>query len=81
MEKPQGEAVTWSALLDQWGLLESCFHSEFGVDLSKVWRSESWRWFRTRVMGLLASDTALSRAFAPEHAPPDQKQPEVDDGR
>ncbi|WP_350347263.1 hypothetical protein ABIQ69_11540 [Agromyces sp. G08B096] len=64
--------------MEQWALVEFSFHQILGVDLEDVWRRKSWRWFETRVRGLLSIDSPLARFFAPdEQAPP---QPEVNDG-
>jgi hypothetical protein len=53
-------------VLDQWFLLEPVFHHEFGVDLSKVLHTETWRWFAARVSYLLVTDNPLRRFFAPK---------------
>lgn len=63
--------------MEQWSLLEFTFHVELGVDLEDVWRRKSWRWFTTRIRGLLSTDTPLYRFFAPDEAAP-EPQPEVD---
>ena len=66
---PTGTPVSWPAILDQWGLIEALFHSTYGVDLSKVHRTESWRWFVIRLRLLLRTENPLSRHFAPDEEP------------
>lgn len=64
-----GAGHRWSDLLARWPLIEADFHSEYGADLSapdSPLDCRSWRWFRARIAGLLAADTRLGRAFAPE---------------
>ncbi|MDQ0894423.1 hypothetical protein [Agromyces ramosus] len=54
-----------------------------GIDLEDVWRAKSWRWFATRVRGLLSDpDSLLARFFAPDpDHPVGPEKPEADDGR
>jgi len=35
-------------------------------DLDAVWTVKPWRWFASRVGGLLAADTPIARHFATE---------------
>lgn len=51
--------------------MEFCFHIILGVDLEQVWHVKSWRWFTTRIKGLLMTESPLSRHFAPEEEPPE----------
>lgn len=46
--------MTWAELLDQWSLLEADLQ-DAGVDVGDhvLMESRSWRWFETRVAGLL----------------------------
>lgn len=57
------KALTWARILECWDALETDFQSFYGIDLEdRVVRSDrSWRWFRVRVMRLLAEDTQLCR--------------------
>lgn len=59
-------APPWTAVLNQWFLLEPAFHSTFNVDLEEVLHSKTWRWFATRVSFLLITDNPLARHFAPK---------------
>jgi hypothetical protein len=65
-------AVTWTALLERWALIESDLHTEYGVDVDApgLLTSRTWRWLRTRVLGLLAADTRIARALAPDDDKP-----------
>jgi len=63
------------AIFEQWNLLEFSFQT-IGIDLESVWHVKSWRWFKVHLRGLLASDTAIARYFAPE---PAATTPEVPD--
>lgn len=47
-------------------MVEFSFRKDLGVDLEAVRHTRSWRWFKTMVAGLLTTDTALARAFAPK---------------
>jgi hypothetical protein len=47
---------TWSAVLNQWSLVEADFQSIYGLDLERLVRKRSWRWFTIRVSALLARD-------------------------
>ncbi|MGR6915428.1 hypothetical protein ACU635_14380 [[Actinomadura] parvosata] len=50
-----------------WPLVEADLHSEFGIDLDEpgLLRKRSWRWLRTRTLGLLTADTRIARALDP----------------
>lgn len=65
--------MSWSALLDQWRLIEADLHSEYGIDVEDrpLMRERSWRWLEARILGLLAADTRTYRALAPEPDLPD----------
>lgn len=59
--------MRWPKLLRQWDLIEADFQSHYGIDLSGgVLKDRSWRWLRTRILGLLSADTRLYRKFAPK---------------
>lgn len=60
--------VSWGDILSRWPLVEADLHEVYGIDAEdrELMRSRSWRWLETRIAGLLAADTRLSRALAPE---------------
>ncbi len=73
-ERPEaGERVAWSDILSHWRLIEADFQEHYGIDLDDraLWRTRTWRWLETRITGLLAADTRLYRALAPEPDLPD----------
>ncbi|MFB9852440.1 hypothetical protein ACFFMR_18860 [Micromonospora andamanensis] len=73
-ERRRGEPVAWSAILSRWRLIEADLASEYGLDLEaepRLLASRSWRWLETRILGLLAADTRLYRALAPEPEMPE----------
>lgn len=59
--------MTWAELLTQWPLLEADLHQVYGVDVGEpgLLRARSWRWLRTRILGLLDTDCRTARHFAP----------------
>ncbi|MFI6485152.1 hypothetical protein ACIBH1_45090 [Nonomuraea sp. NPDC050663] len=63
-----GTAVTWGALLERWSLIECDLHAEYGIDLDEpgLLQQRRWRWLRTRILGLLARDSSISRALTPD---------------
>ena len=63
--------MTWERLLQQWPLIEADLHEVYGIDVEdgNLLRRRSWRWLRTRVIGLLSAESRLHRHFAP---PPDK---------
>jgi hypothetical protein len=65
--------VTWERLLQQWPLIEADLHETYGIDVEDdhLLQRRSWRWFRTRVIGLLSTESRLHRHFAP----PPEKNP------
>jgi hypothetical protein len=71
---PDEHPVTWARIAQAWALVEFAFHAHLGVDLDAMRGARSWRWFVVRVRGLLTSDTALARHFAPE-PDPEQETP------
>jgi hypothetical protein len=53
-------------LLAQWLLIEADLQEHYGIDVgSGVLGERSWRWLRTRILGLLSTDSRTSRYFAP----------------
>lgn len=59
--------ITWPAIFGQAELIEADFRSEYQLELTQVYRTATWRWFRVRVQGLLYADTRLSRHFRPNN--------------
>ncbi|RLL70308.1 hypothetical protein D7M15_09090 [Streptomyces sp. Z26] len=58
--------MTWAQLLEQWPLIETDLHAEYGIDVgSGILRARTWRWLRVRIAGLLTADTRVARHFAP----------------
>ena len=55
--------MTWTALLEQWAVLEFAWHAAFHERLASVWPDLSWREFRVMVGGLLVDDTLLAAQF------------------
>lgn len=64
----KGTPVSWEQILTRWALVEADLHETYGIDLGErdLLRARSWRWLRVRILGLLAADTRIARAFAPE---------------
>src|SRR4051794_33837540 len=51
---------TWSSILEHWQLVEADLHERYGIDVeSGILRARSWRWFRTRIVGLLSCESRL----------------------
>lgn len=66
--------MTWADLLGRWDLVEADLHDVYGVDVeSGILRERSWRWLRTRILGLLNADTRTWRHFRP----PDDDEKQV----
>lgn len=61
-------AVTWTALLERWALIEADLHAQYGIDLDApgLLTSRSWRWLRNRIFGLLSADTRIAQALTPD---------------
>lgn len=56
--------LTWSGLLENWDAVETDFHHFFGIDFGDgILTARRWRWFRIRLVRLLAEETALARAL------------------
>ncbi|QFY14485.1 hypothetical protein GBF35_25980 [Nonomuraea phyllanthi] len=57
--------------MSHWDLIEADLHSHYGIDLDEpgLLAGRTWRWLRTRILGLLTADTRLARQLAP---PPDK---------
>ncbi|MFC7869626.1 hypothetical protein ACFUS2_00500 [[Kitasatospora] papulosa] len=54
--------------MEQWLLIEADLHQTYGIDVDQpgLLRERSWRWLRTRIAGLISTDSRLGRHFAPE---------------
>ncbi|WP_336214380.1 hypothetical protein [Nonomuraea sp. LPB2021202275-12-8] len=65
-------AVTWTALLERWALIEADLHECYGLDLDApgLLTSRTWRWLRIRIFGLLKAETRIARALAPDDDKP-----------
>lgn len=64
VEVPQVDAskLTWGAMLSNWDAVETDFHSFFNIDLAgEILHDRTWRWFRIRLVRLLAEETQLAR--------------------
>nr|WP_239159997.1 hypothetical protein [Virgisporangium ochraceum] len=63
-----GPKVHWSDILTRWHLVEADLHETYGIDVEQpdLLRHRSWRWLRTRIVGLLSADTRLNRALNPD---------------
>lgn len=48
--------------------MEADLHETYGLDVGdhQLLAARSWRWLRARILGLLASDTRITRKFAPK---------------
>jgi hypothetical protein len=48
--------------------VEADLHQVYGVDVEDraLMRARSWRWLKTRILGLLATDCRLYRTLAPK---------------
>ncbi|RBQ05220.1 hypothetical protein DQE82_26750 [Micromonospora sp. LHW51205] len=68
-----GEGLSWAQILTHWPLIEADLQSEYGIDVEDraLMRARPWRWLEARIVGLLAADTRLHRALAPEPETPD----------
>jgi hypothetical protein len=62
--------VSWPEIIAEWPRLEFDFHAILGVDLSTAIFRESFRWFATRVTGILSHrHSMLAAHFAPDEDP------------
>lgn len=63
VEVDQGR-LTWAGLLENFDAVETDFHHFFNIDFdSGILAARRWRWFRIRLVRLLAEDTALARSL------------------
>lgn len=78
----EGAPIPWASIFAEWDVIEHAF-AEIGIDLEDEWEQRTWRWFRTRLRGLLATDSILGAKFRPEPATepgrasgPDERTPQ-----
>ena len=56
--------LTWDNILSNWDAIETDMHMLYGVDVADgILDRRSWRWFRVRVVRLLAEESMLARAL------------------
>lgn len=54
--------LTWGAMLSRWDAVETDFQALYNIDLAgETLLDRTWRWFRIRLVRLLAEDTQLAR--------------------
>ena len=59
--------VTWPMLFEVWAVLVADFQSRYNLDLEAAIRTETWRWFEHRAIGLLSDpQSRIFRRFAPQ---------------
>jgi hypothetical protein len=48
--------------------VEADLHETYGLDVGdrQLLTTRSWRWLRARILGLLSTDTRITRKFAPQ---------------
>lgn len=64
--KPKGKPLPpLSDFLRLWALVEADFHEVYGVDLSAVKRTRTYRWFLVRLIGLLSTESRVQRVLRP----------------
>lgn len=57
-------------LLNHWRLIEADLHQFYGIDLDDPDRSpRSWRWLKVRIIGVVAIESRIARALAPDKSP------------
>lgn len=60
--------MTWARILNEWPLVEADLHEIYGIDAGDpaLLQARSWRWLRTRILGLLSAESRLARVFNPD---------------
>ena len=54
--------LTWGAMLSRWDAVETDFQAFYHIDLAGgILNDRTWRWFRIRLVRLLAEETQLAR--------------------
>lgn len=67
----EGVDLSLGNLLSRWDAIETDFHHFYGCDFGDgVLARRTWRWFRVRMVRLLADDTQLARAVKMPHTQP-----------
>ena len=63
----EGESVSWGRILELWQLVEADMHEHYGIDLAEpgLLERRSGRWLKTRLNGLLSTDSRLHRVLYP----------------
>lgn len=68
--------IDWRTVVDRWPLVVADFHRYYGIDLEKVYRRKSWRWFEVRVLALLSIvDSLIGRSCDGDTPPPNDNPP------
>ncbi|WP_281895376.1 hypothetical protein [Phytohabitans aurantiacus] len=59
-----------------WADVEADLHQVYGVDVEDraLMKARSWRWLKTRILGLLTTDCRVYRALAPKAGDEPQDQ-------
>lgn len=62
-----GDSLTWPVLFERWALIEADLHEVYGIDLDDehLMATRTWRWLRTRIAGLISTNTRIARSMAP----------------
>lgn len=54
-------------LFEHWRHIEADLHQFYGIDLDDPdRRPRSWRWLKVRIIGLVAVESRIARALAPD---------------
>ena len=56
--------VTWWDIVDHWNLVLSDLHEIYGADWDDPTLRRPWPWWRDRILGLLSTNSRLSRALS-----------------
>lgn len=57
-----GIDLSWPNILSKWDAIETDFHHFYSTDLADgTLGRRTWRWFRIRLVRLLAEETSLAR--------------------
>lgn len=69
------QALTWIDLLGQWDLIEADLHEHYGIDTATgILAARDGRWIRTRIAGLLLTDSRLHAYVVALKKPQDQPE-------
>jgi len=61
--------VSWAQILANETAVEADLAQVYGVDYEDSLDTRSWRWLRTRIFGLLSTDSRLHRSLTPRQDP------------